>query len=140
MLLNNSDLITSAYKTADAMILNQRSDGSLAGTYGPAWSRPARWSCLTGNCQMARLWFRIFQKTADSAYFDAGQKAIQFVASLQDIKTSNLNLHGAIPGSQPLWGQYERFKMPNWAAKFFIDAILQMSEIERGKKFLIYPG
>ncbi len=140
MLLGETHMITAARKTADALMSIQRPDGSLAGTYGPAWNRPARWSCLTGNCQMTRLWLRFYQITGEAAYLDAGQKAIRFVASVQDIQTTNANLYGAISGSQPLWGEYERFKTPNWAAKFFIDAILQMEEIEHGEQVIVYPG
>ena len=34
---------------------------------------------------------------------------------------------GGISGSYPIWGQYERFSYPNWAAKFYLDAaIIQM--------------
>jgi len=140
LVLNDSHLITSTRKTADALKAIQRPDGSLAGTYGSKWSHPSRWSCLTGNCQMARLWLKIYQTTKEPSYLEAGERAIQYVASIQDIHTPNTNLRGAIPGSQPLWGEYERFKLPNWAAKFFVDAVLQLSEVEHGKKLIRYSG
>ncbi len=140
VLLDDSRLISAARKTADSMMHIQRSDGSLAGIYGKDWSHPSSWSCLTGNCQMARIWLRFYQFTGEAAYLDAGKKAILFVASIQDIKTKNANLYGGIPGSQPLWGAYERFKLPNWAAKFFIDAILQLEEIESEVQVIIYSG
>ena len=89
---------------------------------------------------MARLWLRLYQVTHQPDYLLAAEKAIQFVASIQDLDTSNQNLRGGIPGSQPLWGAYERFKMPNWAAKFFIDAILQVNEINSGEKRIHHPG
>ena len=31
---------------------------------------------------------------------------------------------GGLPGSFPTWGQYMRFALPNWAAKFYLDALL----------------
>jgi hypothetical protein len=31
---------------------------------------------------------------------------------------------GAIPGSFPIWGRYEPFAFPNWATKFFCDALM----------------
>ncbi|MDV7395274.1 hypothetical protein RZS08_28055, partial [Arthrospira platensis SPKY1] len=33
-------------------------------------------------------------------------------------------VQGAIPGSAPIWGAYSRFEFPNWAAKFFADALI----------------
>ena len=33
-------------------------------------------------------------------------------------------MRGAIPGSAPIWGAYSRFEFPNWAAKFFADALI----------------
>jgi hypothetical protein len=33
-------------------------------------------------------------------------------------------LKGAIAGSFPIWGGYSRFEFPNWAAKFFADALI----------------
>ena len=31
---------------------------------------------------------------------------------------------GGIAGSSPIWGDYSRFEYPNWAAKFFADALM----------------
>jgi hypothetical protein len=33
-------------------------------------------------------------------------------------------VRGGIAGSLPIWGDYSRFEYPNWAAKFFADALL----------------
>jgi hypothetical protein len=33
-------------------------------------------------------------------------------------------VRGAIAGSAPIWGAYSRFEFPNWAAKFFADALM----------------
>jgi hypothetical protein len=50
--------------------------------------------------------------------------ALRYVMSAQDITTRNLDLRGAIKGSQPVWGAYSRLTFPNWATKFFIEAML----------------
>lgn len=139
-LLRDNHYIASARKMADALLSRQRPDGSLAGTYGPGWQNPSRWSCLTGNCQMAHLWLRFYETTEDRKYYEAAQKAIFFVAHTQNIRTKNPNLRGAIAGSHPLYGGYERFKYPNWAAKFFIDAVLKLEVIDRGEKIISYVG
>jgi hypothetical protein len=33
-------------------------------------------------------------------------------------------VRGGIAGSAPIWGDYSRFEYPNWAAKFFADALM----------------
>ena len=41
----------------------------------------------------------------------------------QDLMTSNPDMRGAIKGSQPVWGRYAPMSFPNWATKFFVDAM-----------------
>jgi hypothetical protein len=33
-------------------------------------------------------------------------------------------LRGAVAGSSPIFGRYMAFRYPNWAAKFFMDALM----------------
>lgn len=43
------------------------------------------------------------------------------------------NICGAIKGSYPIYGSYQRFRYLSWATKFFADALSLEIEI-RGKK------
>lgn len=129
-LLNEVRHIKAAQLTADALLIRQHSDGRLASTYCSTWRETSRSSCLTGNCQMSCLWLRFYNLSGDIRYLDGARKAITFVAATQDLRTSNANIRGAIAGSYPIYGLYERFKYPNWAAKFFIDALLALQEVE----------
>ncbi|GAF83764.1 unnamed protein product, partial [marine sediment metagenome] len=129
LLLDEPRYITAAKKVVCALLQAQQPDGSLASTYNTAWQPTSRSSCLTGNCQMALLWLDFYSLSEDTRYLDAARKAIAFVAATQDLRTSNTNIKGAIAGSYPIYGRYERFKYPNWAAKFFIDALLALQEV-----------
>ncbi len=40
------------------------------------------------------------------------------------MKHRDANLRGGIPGSDPIWGDYIPLALPNWAVKFYIDALL----------------
>jgi len=131
-LLNEVRFIEAARLTADALLARQHPDGRLASTYSSTWRETSRSSCLTGNCQMSRLWLRFYETSGNQAYYIAAKKAITFVARTQNLKTSSPNIRGAIAGSHPIYGRYERFKYPNWAAKFFIDALLTLDEVENG--------
>jgi hypothetical protein len=75
---------------------------------------------------MAILWLRLFNLVDDVRYLASAHKAVAFVAGTQDVETRHDGVRGAIAGSFPITGRYERFKYPNWAAKFFIDALLAL--------------
>jgi len=128
-LLGNKAYVEAAQLTADALLTRQHPDGRLASTYGSGWRETSRSSCLTGNCQVSLLWLRLYQLTGSRAYYSAAKKAIAFVGRTQNLKTSDLNVRGAIAGSWPIFGRYERFKYPNWAAKFFSDALLVLDQV-----------
>jgi hypothetical protein len=139
-LLGEVRYINSARLTADAFIDLQYPDGRLAATYGSMWRESSRSSCLTGNCQISRLWLRIYEITANPKYYDAARRAIAFVARTQNLKTPNPNIRGAIAGSYPVYGHYERFKYPNWAAKFFADALIMLNRLENRIQMSVLAG
>jgi len=138
-LLEDSRYIEAAQLTADALLENQNNNGSLAGTYGPRWETTTNWACLTGNCQMSRLWLSLHMMFSEKAYCEAAKRAIRFVAGRQHLQASS-NICGGIAGSHPIYGRYERFKYPNWAAKFFVDALLVLDSVERGDNMDFYQG
>ena len=130
LILDERRYVAAAEQVARVLLEEQRPDGSLASTYDAAWQPTSRSSCLTGNCQVALLWLRLYGLSAEPRYLDAARRAIVFVASTQDVQTSNPNIRGAIAGSYPIYGRYERMKYPNWAAKFFIDALLALDRAD----------
>jgi hypothetical protein len=89
---------------------------------------------------MARLWLSFYDVTGDQTYFRAAEKAITFVVRTQNMNSSNTNIYGAVAGSYPIYGLYERFKYPNWATKFLIDALLSFKSVESHNKLLRYVG
>lgn len=123
LILGDETCISAAQRTADILLSLQRADGSLPGELASNWNG-SLWSCLTGNAQMAIVWFRLYEIARDLKYARAALDALRYVKQKQDLSSSNPAVRGAIPGSSPRWGPYERFKYPNWAAKFFVDALM----------------
>jgi hypothetical protein len=78
---------------------------------------------------MAVVWLRLFLLTRDRRYLDAAQRANRFVKATQDLKSNDLGIRGGIKGSYPIYGRYGKYQYLNWAAKFFIDALLLEEEI-----------
>mgnify|MGYP006296160767 CR=1 FL=1 len=140
LLLGEERYVDAARRTADALLARQRPDGSLASTYDAAWRATRRSSCLAGDCQMGRLWLCLYDLDGRDEYSTAARRAIDFVAGTQDLDSPRLEVRGGIAGSHPIYGWYERFKYPNWAAKFFVDALLTLEHLEAGGDMLPYAG
>src|SRR5580704_5295578 len=97
----------------------------LPGLVGGDWRGRSRYACLTGNCQMALIWFRLHSLSRNLRLINAALKAIDLVKLAQPMRNPNPGLFGGIPGSDPIHGAYIEGAVPNWAAKYFIDALLE---------------
>ena len=124
LLLDDMRYLTAAKSCADAAMEQLRADGFLAGQISIDGASSVRYCCLTGNCQFSIVWAKFFDMTGDERYQNAVVKATNYVMACQDIQIQNPNVRGAIAGSFPLWGGYAPFSYPNWATKFFIDAMV----------------
>ena len=124
VLLAREDYLNSALTAATALARVQRDDGWLAGTYDEHWMPTAKYCCLTGVAQMSIDWRRLAQETAQTDLLDHARRALAFVKRSQYLDDTDPAVRGAIAGSAPIWGAYERFLFPNWAAKFFADAVM----------------
>jgi hypothetical protein len=95
----------------------------LVANYDDAWRPAARHACLTGTVQLGGVWLRLHQVTGDTRWLNAGLKAVEQAAAHQAGGRWE-SIHGALPGSFPVWGRYAPLQYPNWAAKFLADSLL----------------
>ncbi|MBC8072378.1 MAG: terpene cyclase/mutase family protein [Deltaproteobacteria bacterium] len=114
----------SAIRGAAAMRSWVLADGFLPGQIAPDGRAESKYCCLTGNCQFAIIWAKLYEATGDQQWKDAAIRTMRFVMASQDLDTANVDVLGAIKGSHPIWGAYAPFTYPNWATKFFVDALL----------------
>ncbi len=96
----------------------------LPGRLDANWKGAARYACLTGNAQMALIWLELHRLEGDPALVSAAFTLIDLVKRTQLMRSSEPGLRGGVAGSDPLWGRYMHLAVPNWAAKFYIDALL----------------
>src|SRR5439155_6652324 len=89
-----------------------------------AWTPRARYCCLTGVAQMSINWTRCTQAVGASALRSNARRALSLLKRCQRLEDVDPVTRGAIAGSMPIWGAYSRFEFPNWAAKFFADALM----------------
>jgi hypothetical protein len=122
LLLDESAILAGASRSADQLLAIQQSEGLLKGAYDESWS-PAWYYCLTGNAQMAVIWLRLFEHSDDREYLRAARRAISFLKRRQ-VRTGPPAVQGGIAGSYPIVGRYMYLRFPNWAVKFFLDALL----------------
>lgn len=125
-----ADLLESAKRLAEGLLIAQRPDGSLPGRLHSDWSPAVKWSCLTGNVQIAHCWFLLYQILDNPLFLEAGKKANAFVRRTVRIDGPE-EVSGGVKGSFPVDGHYGRFEFLNWAAKFTIDANLIELDLRR---------
>jgi hypothetical protein len=102
-------------------------EGLIPGSFGPDWNSNDRYSCLTGNAQLAYTLLRLHGLSANSSYASAAQKLISGVKRTQIISGKEDGIRGAVAGCFPVYAGYSAGAYPNWAAKFFADALLASS-------------
>lgn len=114
-----------AVRTAGVNLANRVLEwDSVPGVLGPSWKPIRSYTCPTGSAQLAQVWQRLQSQEDLAELSRAAQIALGEVRRAQVIRSFDPNLRGAIPGSSPIWGGYLPFTFPNWAVKFFIDAVL----------------
>jgi rhamnogalacturonyl hydrolase YesR len=98
--------------------------GRLPATFAENWESQDSYSCLAGCAQTSVVWFRLFEVTRQNRFLDAAQRMNQYLKTVQIPTGIDPSAEGGIPGSYPVYGAYECLRLPNWAAKFFADAML----------------
>ncbi|RMG76970.1 MAG: hypothetical protein D6714_20445, partial [Bacteroidetes bacterium] len=99
----------------------------FAGRYAEDGTGDFSFVCPTGNAQLSLFFSRLFQVTKDPKWHEAAGEIFTQTTHYQCLMPFK-NRYGALPGSVPFWGPYMRFKYPNWATKFFLDAWLALRE------------
>jgi len=122
-IIGDSLYLDSVMKAIKNILKTQRTNGSFPGLLSKDWVPKAKWSCLTGDVQLAIILLKLYVITGKEEYKESSYRAINFVKSHQSL-SSNSNINGAIGGSAPIYRGYFRFSYPNWAAKFFADSLI----------------
>ena len=96
----------------------------LPGAFDENWLPTETSSCLTGNAQMAIVWMKLYRLTDDARFLNAALKILDQVKATQSLRSRQPGIRGGVSGSYPMWRSYERLGYPNWAGKFFADALM----------------
>jgi uncharacterized protein YyaL (SSP411 family) len=127
--------LQSALRALDPLVDVYRG-GMIAGRLDSSWNGSVPWRCVTGDAQIAVVLLRLAAQFPDRGYGEVARRLIEDIAEMQQrlapphgasggLRKGRSNpATGGVPGSFPIWGEYIRFGFPNWAAKFYLDALL----------------
>ncbi|MBF0141273.1 MAG: hypothetical protein HQL74_13460 [Magnetococcales bacterium] len=122
---NHDAMIASVVRSMDRIIALVDQHGFLPGRLNAHWQPACRSSCLTGSAQIAIVGFRLSEATANPEYRACSNRIVTFLQGLQNVTTPHPGVRGALAGSFPmLTGSYMTAGYPNWATKYFLDALM----------------
>jgi hypothetical protein len=130
-LAKRDDFIRSAQLLADAELRIMRDDGFLPGRQREDFSAAVEWCCLTGSAQTSIVWGELYLVTKDEKYRSAVRTVNAYLMAHHDIRNPDPRLRGGLAGSWPVWGDYGRLRILNWATKFLVDALTMEARINR---------
>jgi hypothetical protein len=122
-LTNRKDLVSGAQKLADAELRIMSAEGFLPGRQRQDFTAASQWCCLTGSAQTSAVWSQLYQRTHDEKYLRGVELVNRYLMAHHDIRNPDPRLRGGLPGSWPVWGDYGRLQILNWATKFLLDAL-----------------
>ena len=120
-------LIEAAIRATEPLRRYFEEHGTIAGTFDENWRLTATWECCTGNAQTSLVWQALGKITGDTKWTEAARKLNLRLLQYQKVGCHVPGIDGAIPGSWPISGGYDRHAFPNHAAKFHIDALFEES-------------
>jgi hypothetical protein len=109
--------------------------GMIPASFDAQWHSRDRSSCLTGNAQLAYTLLRADGLAPSPRYVAAAGKLIGALKHTQALDGAPASVRGALAGSYPMHAGYFPDGFPNWAAKFFADALL--ASLMRGRGFAV---
>jgi len=125
VLAEREDFIAAAELGLVNVLRREWPNGFLAGRFDEHWNPAGTFVCLTGSCQLAVVAYRFVEVFGKRSLLAAGDRLISFVKAAQCLDGEDPNVVGAIAGSYPILGSYMTGGYPNWATKYFIDALLR---------------
>ena len=134
LLLQSDPLIETARRTAQSLAERVEPSGRMPGRFDKTWKAGASWACLTGMAQTVIVWRRLDAISPRAEYTEVADRVMGCLLSTHDVMSRHAGIRGGIRGSFPVNGSYCRYRLPNWATKFFIDAFLAEQNAMR------YPG
>ena len=128
LLLGEERYVVAARRVAAAAARHLQPDGSLPGRISPSGRKATNAVCLTGSAQFAIIWLKLNQIYGSTELYSDALCVLEAVGRSQSVIGPD-ETRGALSGSEPIWGPYATLGYPNWATKFFVEALLLADRI-----------
>ena len=133
VILDRADLAEAGTAASRALLDKFLADEALNGRYDAAW-KGSEHPLMTGCAQLAITWAKVFDRSGEPRFRKGLLRMVDALTVVQAASAKGpSDIHGAMPGSYPLWGRYEKFAFPNWATKYFADALLCAEVVEKSE-------
>ncbi len=119
-----TEFVDAADRAARSLIQLMDNEGFIPGQIDEQFKGTVDWCCLTGSAQTSIVWSELERLKGDSAYGKAADRVNRYLMARHDISSKDPSIRGGVTGSWPLWGNYGRYRILNWATRFFVDALL----------------
>jgi hypothetical protein len=129
LLSGREDFVEAVHRGVKPLVSKISSEGFLPGRYYSDWQPASFSSCLTGSAQLAVVCYRLFEHTHAGHYRLVANRLVNFLKSLQRMNPEHPDIRGALPGSFPIVGEYMTAGYPNWATKYFLDALILQADL-----------
>jgi hypothetical protein len=123
-LLDDTRALQAARHAAQALRVQLRSDGWLAGAFDDGWMPAANHVCVAGLAQLAVSWLRLAQLDASAPWRDAAWRAVAWIKRCQRLEGETAMQRAALPCSAPVWSGANAFRFDVLGAKYFADALM----------------
>lgn len=132
LILKEEKYLDTAIKTADKMLDIFYERKMLFAFWDEQWNNRGKYFrnsngkfiCVTGNIQISIVWMMLYKISGNRKYKDAAVHMLNFIKTIHNISTKRKGINSGIKGSFPVYGTYSMFMYPNWAAKYFCDALM----------------
>ena len=134
-LLGDKTLVERAKTIVDAARRTiDPASGFLPGRVRPGWSGGVTWACLTGSAQIAYSYLRlVLMGHGEPEYIELARALVGSVVGTQvNDHSAGPELAYGVRGSYPFdFHGYLPATLPNWAAKFLVDALMLLHRADR---------
>ena len=72
---------------------------------------------------------KLYRHHDDGRFLNAALKIMDQLKMTQSLTSRNPGIKGALAGSYPIWGGYFSYRYPNWATKFYADALMLQEKL-----------
>lgn len=122
------DFVVASERCLRGVLPNIQPNGYFAGRFHSDWRPAVRWVCLTGSAQIAIVAYRLSELRGNGEYLAAANGLVNYLKAVQHVDTGVEGIDGALAGSYPISGDYMTAGYPNWATKYFLDALMLQAD------------